>query len=51
MARWLIVPLAGLLVLQKLGLGRLLGDIVIERKDVRSIASSIRGELLPNDHS
>jgi hypothetical protein len=50
MARWLIVPLAGLLVLQKLGLGRLLGDIVIE-KDVRSIASSIRGELLPNDHS
>ena len=32
-------------------LGRLPGDLVIEREDVRSIASSIEGELLPNDRS
>jgi len=53
MARWLIASLAGLLwpVLQQLGFGRLPRDIVIEREDVRSIASSIQGELLPNDFS
>ena len=32
-------------------LGRLAGELVIEREDVGSVASSIEGELLPNDRS